>query len=338
MPSTAEKTSKPVNVKTSKQVKVNVSGQLSRTVTKSGQMKQRSRVRNARATGGNKGGNQSLENKPSHSNTSTKVIRTDKDYEVLDDTGEPGDLELEPFQASELLEVGLDVSSESEDESVSDQAKTKKHLFTSDEDLLLLREISCSRPFLGAYKEVPQKWIVSVSKLGGTFDVNSVRRRFEKLLGKFKSEQKASLLSSGTEEDYNEKVQLLGDIVALMESAALEKEQSSKKAKLEEVNRSKAEEIRNAALTGMLKTKGTKALGATRGNENEDVIEIFKNKSIDDNKFRTDELQFKKLKFTTMTTERQEERKLEIRRIEIQEKTQSQQNELMMELIRQLKK
>ncbi len=72
--------------------------------------------------------------------------------------------------------------------------------------------------------------------------------------------------------------------------------------------------------------------------DNEEVIEIFKKKAEDETKFRNDELEFKKMKLTTMTSERQEDRKLELRRIELQEKSQSQQSELMTELIRQLKK
>jgi hypothetical protein len=74
--------------------------------------------------------------------------------------------------------------------------KKKKHLWTSSEDLQLLREVAVTRPFIGKYKEIPQKWSTVIENLPQQWpsDIKATRARFDVLLAKFSSDERRSLI------------------------------------------------------------------------------------------------------------------------------------------------
>ncbi|ETV89802.1 hypothetical protein H310_15369 [Aphanomyces invadans] len=88
---------------------------------------------------------------------------------------------------------------------------------------------------------------------GDTITASSCRKRFDDLLSAFKKATLKALRASGTEEEYNERDQLLQDIVDMIDAAAAKKKASKQ---VVDKRESDGHMIREAALIG-LKRKAT---------------------------------------------------------------------------------
>ncbi|KAJ3096003.1 hypothetical protein HDU96_000923 [Phlyctochytrium bullatum] len=84
----------------------------------------------------------------------------------------------------------------------------------------------------------------------------AVQRRFDNLVTCFKQEEMESLKASGTEEEYDERAQLLTEIVDLMREHEEGKKERTEKEKAEVMKKEQmGETIMRAAVTGMVETK-----------------------------------------------------------------------------------
>jgi len=215
---------------------------------------------------------------------------------------------------------------------------------TSAMDLELLREVSVSKPFRGKYREVPKNWETVVDNLKWrTISVKTARRRFELLLKKFRTDEGISLKSSGTEEEYNEKMQLLTDIKEFIDS---EEQASAEKATASE---EAAESVRTAALEGFSKrspesSSEDESIRKKRKTDL-DLAVAFKEKNSQEFQLKSLELEFRKEKFEKLLDQQEKDRiqrdadrQLELRRIEALEKSNENQHILMMKLLEKLAK
>ncbi|XP_068897053.1 UPF0430 protein CG31712-like isoform X4 [Tenebrio molitor] len=86
--------------------------------------------------------------------------------------------------------------------------------FTTEDDLILLRDVVGHNPFKG-----PSKWKQIQANLlcvsGKNFSIRSVREHVEHLLKLFVKKDRANLRKSGTEEQYSEKQRLLEEVKRL---------------------------------------------------------------------------------------------------------------------------
>ncbi|ETV92994.1 hypothetical protein H310_12832 [Aphanomyces invadans] len=121
-------------------------------------------------------------------------------------------------------------------------------------DVELLKEVNHVRPFEAPYGEVRKRWTeVSehLQRIYGTgITVNATRKRFDDLMTAFQEETMAALRASGTEEEYEEREQLLQDNHDLVDTASVKKQAcKDEKARQNERRESDGERIRDAAMT-----------------------------------------------------------------------------------------
>ncbi|KAJ3106358.1 hypothetical protein HDU96_008237 [Phlyctochytrium bullatum] len=104
--------------------------------------------------------------------------------------------------------------------------------------------------------ETFQEAVRSTNPLVDKVTPTAVQRRFDNLVTCFKQEEMESLKASGTEEEYDERTQLLTEIVDLMREYEEGKKERMEKEKAEIVKKEQmGETIMRAAVTGMVKTK-----------------------------------------------------------------------------------
>ncbi|OXA37796.1 CUE domain-containing protein 2 [Folsomia candida] len=116
--------------------------------------------------------------------------------------------------------------------------------FKAGDDISLLREVIVEEPFAAPHGEINRRWESIVGRLGGKYSAETARKRFLLLVAEFKSENADQIKSSGTEEEYGERAQLLQDLVDRM--ADVEKIKFNKKSKAP--GDEKAAEIRDEAM------------------------------------------------------------------------------------------
>ncbi|OQR84333.1 hypothetical protein ACHHYP_20684 [Achlya hypogyna] len=134
--------------------------------------------------------------------------------------------------------------------------------FRAGADVDLLKEVINIQPFDAPFGETTSRWgtvAVNLSAIYGEGYVlpKACHTRFGDLVQAFKDQQMDALRASGTDEEYEEREQLLQDIVDLMVEATERRklEKTQKKMKLDK-RESDGEKIRNAAMTS-LKRKST---------------------------------------------------------------------------------
>ncbi|KAG9412797.1 hypothetical protein AC1031_015696 [Aphanomyces cochlioides] len=105
---------------------------------------------------------------------------------------------------------------------MSEGKRNEVFRFKASTDVDLLREVMRAQPFAADYGQTGRRW----EELSGSM--------FEDLVVNFKKDTLNSLRASGTDEEYNEREQLLHDIVDLMDVTNNEKQEkkSSKLAKM----------------------------------------------------------------------------------------------------------
>ncbi|XP_049276116.1 uncharacterized protein LOC125760283 [Rhipicephalus sanguineus] len=90
-------------------------------------------------------------------------------------------------------------------------AKRPRRCFTTEEDLVILREVTASKPF-----NDDLQWIHVIENLkrvlGRELTLRSLKDRVDLLIGYWRQEDTRNLRKSGTEEQYAEKEQILQDL------------------------------------------------------------------------------------------------------------------------------
>ncbi|ETV97437.1 hypothetical protein H310_09765 [Aphanomyces invadans] len=104
---------------------------------------------------------------------------------------------------------------------LSDTTKRKPaYRFTIAADVDLLKEVVLVAPFDAGYGQTTARWDEIGDNMrsihGEAVTAICCRRRFDELLAAFKKATLKALRSSGTEEEYNDRDQLLQDIVDLV--------------------------------------------------------------------------------------------------------------------------
>ncbi|RHY14925.1 hypothetical protein DYB32_010807 [Aphanomyces invadans] len=104
---------------------------------------------------------------------------------------------------------------------LSDATKRKTAFrFTIAADVDLLKEVALVAPYDAAYGQTTARWDEIGDNMrsihGDTITASSCRKRFDDLLSAFKKATLKALRASGTEEEYNERDQLLQDIVDMV--------------------------------------------------------------------------------------------------------------------------
>ncbi|ETV98382.1 hypothetical protein H310_09071 [Aphanomyces invadans] len=98
----------------------------------------------------------------------------------------------------------------------SNQRRKTAFRFKGCTDVDLLKEVKHVRPFEAPRGEVRKRWTEVTEHLqriiGDGITVNVTRKRFDDLMTAFHEDTMAALRASGTEEEYEEREQLLQDI------------------------------------------------------------------------------------------------------------------------------
>lgn len=132
--------------------------------------------------------------------------------------------------------------------SVTKTAK-KPFRFAAKHDVLLFREVVARNPFL-----TPSKWVdiaENLNRLNMVVDGRRCRERTILQVDYFEKEDFDNLRRSGTEEEYDEKEQLLQEIKELKSDAASAREASAKQKKRYDADSLAAQEIRTEAMQSL---------------------------------------------------------------------------------------
>ncbi|KAG9417097.1 hypothetical protein AC1031_001485 [Aphanomyces cochlioides] len=142
---------------------------------------------------------------------------------------------------------------EDKDNNAHDSKRKAAFRFMTSSDIDLLKEVIHIQPFDAPHGQTAARWLVIESNLkaiyGESISSKGCRTRFGDLLLAFKQDTLTALRASGTDEQYDEREQLLQDIVDLMENSAVQKRiaKSEKSARIEK-RESDGEKIRQAAM------------------------------------------------------------------------------------------
>ena len=196
----------------------------------------------------------------------------------------------------------------------------KRKKFNSEEDLYLLRQVSCDLPFKAKRGEVTAAWQVVADTL---LEIDGFNRpncnwkitqsRFLTLLEEHRSFDSESNRKSGITEDEDEKIILLDDLLASYDDhekmKAKRKEDQNDKAALEEFC---GQTIRENALNNLVKRQKVTKDAADQTLSKDAKLEKYISELKSDNEreiaLRNEELQFQKFKFEMEMKDRAEER------------------------------
>ncbi|CAK4332437.1 unnamed protein product [Aphanomyces euteiches] len=173
-----------------------------------------------------------------------------------------------------------------------------KRRFTDEEDVMLLREVNARQPFRLRRGLVMDAWLQVAEALSSQEGL---------LIENHRSHNLASLRDSGVEEDYDEKTQLLDELLASIDDAKGEERERLAESQRET---ERAEEmgrlIREEAMESLGKRKSPSDQESTGGGG-----KIMKIMSIiqEDNKA---ELEFRKFQYERELEERRKEREIEM--------------------------
>ncbi|RHY94951.1 hypothetical protein DYB37_001306 [Aphanomyces astaci] len=137
---------------------------------------------------------------------------------------------------------------DNESEVQASQRRKTAFRFKGCTDVELLKEVIHVRPYEAPHGEVRKRWTKVTEHLqrlhGVGITVNATRKRFDDLMTAFHADSMAALRVSGTDEEYEERAQLLQDIHDLQ----TDKEEKAKQNERHETN---GEKIRDAAMSTM---------------------------------------------------------------------------------------
>ncbi|KAG9399371.1 hypothetical protein AC1031_011762 [Aphanomyces cochlioides] len=180
---------------------------------------------------------------------------------------------------------------------------TKRRKFTDKEDVMLLRQINAERPFEARQGEIMKVWASIAQALSEqvdfvrpAFDAKKAQHRFGVLIEGHRAYDRESARASGVSEEYDEKLQLLDELLsALDDTKAEEKERSSRALIDNQRMESEGEIVRASALASLGKRKAEHGETEVTMNGGGRVLKLF-NAIQDDAKtdldFRKEELEF----------------------------------------------
>ncbi|CAK4080848.1 unnamed protein product [Aphanomyces euteiches] len=148
---------------------------------------------------------------------------------------------------------------------MNDPTPTKRRKFTDHEDVMLLRQVNAERPFEARRGEVMKVWSSIAQKIENDgdferpgFDAKKAQHRFDVLLKHHRAFDRESMLASEIDQNYDEKLQLLDELLSSVDDCIMEErdraETATSDAKREE---SEGERIRNESLSSLRKRKKT---------------------------------------------------------------------------------
>ncbi|RHY54583.1 hypothetical protein DYB26_009721 [Aphanomyces astaci] len=178
--------------------------------------------------------------------------------------------------------------------------------WTEDLEVELLREVSRIEPFAADHGDLLQRWKLVASGLSAHEPKlnyrGGAREQVDAMLKQFKQEDKVQQLSSGTDEDVTEKIQLLQDLIIRMDEVA----SSKKRKRVKESEKMKVLESTGDKLCREAETrvaKRSKTLSSSRLSTGSlqddsvesslnDLLEFEKQRHEDDHKYRMERLKF----------------------------------------------
>ncbi|RHZ32232.1 hypothetical protein DYB37_012664 [Aphanomyces astaci] len=145
---------------------------------------------------------------------------------------------------------------DTESEVQASQRRKTAFRFKGCTDVELLKEVIHVQPYEAPHGEVRKRWTEVTEHLqrlyGDGITVNATRKRFDDLMTAFHANTMAALRASGTDEEYEEREQLLQDIHDLVDAASIQKQtDKEEKAKQNERRETNGEKIRDAAMSTM---------------------------------------------------------------------------------------
>eukprot|EP00743_Colponemidia_sp_Colp-15_P004974 GILK01005360.1.p1 GENE.GILK01005360.1~~GILK01005360.1.p1 ORF type:complete len:284 (-),score=59.47 GILK01005360.1:50-859(-) len=199
----------------------------------------------------------------------------------------------------------------------------KKFKFFPQRDIVLLREIETLEPWAAGHGQVLKTWIKVAENVSTVFKVKITDRacqdRFKLLETWFRKNDQENLRKSGKEEEFEERQQLLTEILAAKDDWESTKDStiSTQKAKKEE-EQSKAEELREAALK-TLREKSSTEDGDSRSSSSkkkrkqaEAITELVL--------LTKEEIRTSQDRFQRQLQDAEEERAIKRRKLELKEK------------------
>ncbi|KAG9404970.1 hypothetical protein AC1031_004068 [Aphanomyces cochlioides] len=121
---------------------------------------------------------------------------------------------------------------------------TKRRKFTDKEDVMLLRQINAERPF-----EARQEQVDFVRP---AFDAKKAQHRFGVLIEGHQAYDRESARASGVSEEYDEKLQLLDELLSALDDAKAEEKERSSRALIDTQRmESEGEIVRASALASL---------------------------------------------------------------------------------------
>ncbi|CAG7714180.1 unnamed protein product [Allacma fusca] len=223
-------------------------------------------------------------------------------------------------------------------------SKGRRRNYSVLDDVNLLKEVIQFLPMCKPYKERSGLWKKIQANLKDRFSVQSMQDRYKLLMEKFEKEDMNSLKSSGTEEEFDERRDILQDIKDQIVSDQL----LSKTSKVSDIESSKkvAEQIRDASMK-TLKDKNldsgdiADSPTAVFDRKRKSLHDVFLQCSEESNKVKKQELDLKKMELDLQvkrlendTRQRDLDRELETRRIAIQEQMLANQNDILLQLLK----
>ncbi|KAG9410982.1 hypothetical protein AC1031_019014 [Aphanomyces cochlioides] len=196
---------------------------------------------------------------------------------------------------------------------------TKRRKFSDHEDVMLLRQVNAERPFEARHGEVMKVWASIAQKLDDDgefdrpgFDSKKAQHRFDVLLKHHRAFDRESMLASGIDQNYDEKLQLLDELLSAVDDSIMQdKERAETAISDSQREESEGERIRNKALSSLGKRKKTEEENDGNSTGGGRLIKLTTSMQEDnkaDLELRRSDLEFRKYQFETELAEREKDR------------------------------
>ncbi|KAG9403528.1 hypothetical protein AC1031_006168 [Aphanomyces cochlioides] len=193
---------------------------------------------------------------------------------------------------------------------------TKRRKFSDHEDVMLLRQVNAERPFEARRGEVMKVWASIAQKLDddGEFDTSGcdskkAQHRFDVLLKHHRAFDRESMLTSGIDQNYDEKLQLLDELLSAVDDSIMQdKERAETAISDSQREESEGERIRNESLSSLGKRKKTEEENDGNSTGGGRLIKLTTSMQEDnkaDLELRRSDLEFRKYQFETELAERE---------------------------------
>ncbi|KAJ3028475.1 UNVERIFIED_CONTAM: hypothetical protein HDU68_001622 [Siphonaria sp. JEL0065] len=155
--------------------------------------------------------------------------------------------------------------------------RKQAYRFNAATDIALLKEIEHIQPYDAPHGQKAERWVEVSSRFNQACDFGgnktatpkNCQNRFEELIKRFKQDEMDSLRASGTEEEFNEREQLLTDIIELMQEAIDSKADKKRKRDVDDdIRETNGSKIREAA-TNVLRNKAKNDSAASSVSKND---------------------------------------------------------------------